>query len=145
MIGGRLKANAVAPESAASWGWTRRMIASTPSSGVRRSSNGASVITKSALFDWARSLRKLRPMIEVTPTIPGVSLMICSACRTTSWVRLTEAPSGSATCAKNAPWSSAGRKPVGVIRNRAPVPTTTTASATRLSTETRTRRLTIAA
>ena len=84
-------------------------------------------------------------MIEVTPTIPGVALMICSTCLATSWVRLTEAPSGRAICAKKAPWSSAGRKPVGVIRNNAPVPTTTAASATRLSTETRTSRLTIAA
>ncbi len=58
MIGGRLKANAVAPGSAASCGCTRRMMASTPRSGEFRSSNGASVMIKKALFDWARLFRK---------------------------------------------------------------------------------------
>ena len=84
-------------------------------------------------------------MIELTPTMPGVLPMIPSARLATASVRLTEAPSGSAIWAKNAPWSSAGRKPVGVMRNRSPVPTTTAARATRKRIETRTRRLTIAA
>ena len=84
-------------------------------------------------------------MIEVTPTIPGVALMICSACLATSSVRLVEAPSGRAIWAKKAPWSSEGRNPVGVTRNNAPAPSTTAARATRLSTDTRTNRLTTAA
>ncbi len=84
-------------------------------------------------------------MIEVTPVMPGVADRICSACLATSLVRLTEAPWGSAIWAKKAPWSSCGRKPVGVILNKAPVATTSAATATRLSTATRTSRLTIAA
>jgi hypothetical protein len=44
--------------------------------------------------------------------------MMFSTWATTSRVRLSEAPSGSRMAAKNTPWSSDGRKPCGVIRNR---------------------------
>ena len=43
--------------------------------------------------------------------------MMSSTWATSSAVRLSEAPSGSRMAAKKAPWSSAGRKPCGVILN----------------------------
>jgi hypothetical protein len=59
-------------------------------------------------------------------------------------VRLREAPSGSATSAKKAPWSSCGRKPVGV-RDPAPtMPAMTAASSSSETKATRTSRATAA-
>jgi hypothetical protein len=41
--------------------------------------------------------------------------------RITPSVRFADAPSGSRTSAKNAPWSSLGKKPVGVLPASQPV------------------------
>ena len=38
--------------------------------------------------------------------------------RTASLVRATDAPSGNCTEMKKAPWSSSGKKPVGVRKDR---------------------------
>ena len=60
---------------------------------------------------------RLKPTTDVTLATPGVLRTISSTRRTTASVRLTDAPSGNCTSAKIAPWSSDGRKPVGVILN----------------------------
>ena len=54
-------------------------------------------------------------------------MTVFSTCATTRLVRATEAPSGSCTAMKKAPWSSSGRKPVGVIADRPAMPTAHTA------------------
>ena len=70
--------------------------------------------------------------------------MMFSTWATISSVRFSEAPSGSRSAAKNAPWSSAGRKPCGVILNSPTEAAATAATATRPNTATRTSRRTIA-
>ena len=50
---------------------------------------------------------KSKPTTEITPCdARGSCDDDLSTCSATAWVRLTEAPSGSASAAKNAPWSS---------------------------------------
>ena len=71
----------------------------------------------SALFDLVRLSIRLKPTTEVTLATPGVLRAISSTRLTTASVRLTDAPSGSCTSANTAPWSSDGRKPVGVTLN----------------------------
>ena len=53
-------------------------------------------------------------MIEEQYLTPGVLVMISSAWRATSPVRCSEAALGSWMPAKMNPWSSSGRKPVGI-------------------------------
>ena len=48
---------------------------------------------------------------------------------TVASVRATEAPSGNCTLMKNAPWSSSGRKPVGVVSDRPQMPAPQTITA----------------
>ena len=55
--------------------------------------------------------------------------MMLSTCATSSSVRLSEAPSGRRMAAKKAPWSSAGRKPCGVILKSPNEAASTTATA----------------
>ena len=50
-------------------------------------------------------------------------------------MRATEAPSGSWTTTKKAPWSSSGRKPVGVVRAMPTTPTPNAATSTTESTD----------
>ena len=69
-------------------------------------------------------------------------LRICSTRVATAEVRATEAASGSCTATKNAPWSSSGRKPVGVVRAANTMPTANTAIATSDSAANRTTRCT---
>ncbi len=55
-----------------------------------------------------------KPTIDSTLATCGMPCRMSSTRLTTSRVRFTEAASGSCTLTKNAPWSSCGRKPVGV-------------------------------
>ena len=57
---------------------------------------------------------KLSPITLVTSATEGSSARTFSACAITTSVRDTEAPSGSLATTKEAPWSSSGKKPVGV-------------------------------
>ena len=92
----------------------------------------------SALFDLFNESSRLKPTTEVTLATPGVLRAISSTRFTTASVRLTEAPSGNWTSANTAPWSSDGRKPVGVTLNSQPAPAITATSSSKLSTASRT-------
>ena len=87
---------------------------------------------------------KFRPMTEVTSATVFSSRRIASACSTTSVVRLTEEPPGICTTTNIAPWSSSGRKPVGVILPNPMMPTTETTTITMPMMAIRTRRATTA-
>ena len=52
--------------------------------------------------------------MESVLAIAGLAFISASIRAVTSSVRLSEAASGNWTNTKNAPWSSCGRKPVGV-------------------------------
>src|SRR5258706_3990732 len=69
---------------------------------------------------------------------PGSLEIAVSILRTARSVRSVEAPSGSRTELKKAPWSSLGRKPTGSFLNRLPANRTT---ATRPSTARALRRI----
>ena len=81
----------------------------------------------------------------MTCSTAGSARTICSTSLTTSRVRLTEAPWGRLISAMKAPWSSSGRKPVGVTLNSQPVRSPNPATRARTSTENRTSRRTMAA
>ena len=88
---------------------------------------------------------KLSPTTDNTPSTPGIGVMMSSTCSTTASVRLIEAPSGSRMAAKNAPWSSSGRKLCGVILLNSHADAASTPATTATPTiATRTRRRTTA-
>ena len=85
---------------------------------------------------------KFNPTTEVTSATAFSSRTIASACSTTSVVRLIEAPPGICTTTNMPPWSSSGRKPVGVIFESPSTPTPATATIAIPITEIRTSRAT---
>jgi hypothetical protein len=75
----------------------------------------------------------------------GIWFRRASTSLVTSLVRATDAPSGNCTSMKNAPWSSSGRKPVGVSRDTPNTPAANTNTSTSDSTAIRTNRRTMPA
>jgi hypothetical protein len=69
----------------------------------------------------------LKPMTEEQYSTPGVFMMIFSACSAIWRVRWREAASGNCTPAKMKPWSSSGRKLVGMLLPNSPARTATPA------------------
>ncbi len=145
MIGGRLKGKTTAPSIAASCGRSLAMMASTFCAGSRRWSNGFRRMTKNAWFEEAMPSMKSKPMTESMPSTPGIGVTMRSTCSATACVRFTEAPCGRVMAAKNAPWSSSGRKLFGVMLNTPAEAAMTPITTTTPTTATRTSRRTIAA
>ena len=121
----------------------RPMTAWTLSPGAFRSANGFRRNTMKAALDWLLPSSSEKPTIESTFSICGKLLAMVSTRCTTSRVRVTLAASGNCTATKNAPWSSSGRKPVGVRAPSATMPPTQAPTRRRESTEIRMSRLTI--
>ena len=69
-------------------------------------------------------------------------LSSASTCRIVALLRATEAPSGSWTLRKKAPWSSSGRKLVGVMRANPKMPAANSATSGMEIIATRIRRCT---
>ena len=82
-----------------------------------------------AALDWAVPSSKEKPTMDSTFCTWGKERTTPSTRSTTPRVRLTEAASGNCTEMKNAPWSSSGRKPVGVARPSAQMPPATASQA----------------
>ena len=130
MIGGRLNGNTIAERICCAAPNTRPITACARSAAAVRSANGLSrTTTNAALLCAARSSSE-KPTMESTRCTCGSLCSMSSTRAVTARVRATEAASGSCTATKNAPWSSSGRKPVGVRRpNQAmPPPATATSS-----------------
>ena len=75
-----------------------------------------------------RAARSRRSTARLPPAASAAAWF--STCCTTARVRDTEAPSGNWTAMKNAPWSSSGRKPVGVMLRQHQMPAPATAITT---------------
>ena len=121
MIGGRLKGSTLAPGMAMVFCLIAAMMAVTVSVELVRWSNGNRRTTRKALLDSVVLLSWLKPMMDVTAATPFWARMIFSTSLAIASVRFSEAPGGSWTSAKKAPWSSSGRNPVGITRNSAKV------------------------
>ena len=141
-MGGRLKGITRAAGRPAVSMAMRWMTAGAARSGVVRSSNGLSRPTIAAALDWTLASMMLNPGMVITCSTAGSASTIFSICSTAARVRLSEAPSGSWTWAMKAPWSSVGRKPVGVTLNNQPVASPTPTINTSTRSENRTRRRT---
>ncbi len=115
MIGGRLKAMTLAERIERAAPNTRPIAVCTLSATAVRSANGFMRTTRNELFDWLPPSRSEKPTIDSTLCTAGFRCSTVSTVLLVASVRLTEAPSGSCTAMKNAPWSSSGRKPVGVL------------------------------
>ncbi len=118
MIGGRLNGNTEAERICCAAPNTRPMIDCTLSATAGRSAKGFSLATTKAEFGWLAPSSSEKPTMASTRSTCGNGRRMPSTCCTTARVRETEAPSGSCTETKNTPWSSSGRKPVGVILPR---------------------------
>ena len=116
MIGGRLNGNTAADRICCAAPNTWRMTAWTLSAAACRSAKGFNLVTRKAEFGWLAPSSREKPTIASTRSTCGNGRRIPSICFTTARVRETDAPSGNCTETKNTPWSSSGRKPVGVIR-----------------------------
>jgi hypothetical protein len=79
-----------------------------------------------------------KPMTANTSWTCGMDFSSASTWRAVALVRDTEAPSGSWRLRKNAPWSSSGRKLVGVMRDipQVPSPITTRSGSDRMANRT---------
>ena len=115
------------------------------SAAAGRSANGFRRTTMKAEFGWLPPSSRENPTIDSTPSTCGMGRMRLSTCSTTTRVRPTEAPSGNCTATKNAPWSSSGRNPVGVILPKYQMPAPDAATTMTDSTDIRTSRETTAA
>ncbi len=103
MIGGTLRGTAMPPDSAASFGRTRWIVAVALRLGSSRSSYGLRRATRNALFDAALPPMKSREMTARTCSTAGSARRISSTSRVTADVRFCDAPSGSCRIAKKAP------------------------------------------
>ena len=144
MIGGRFTGRMFAAGTPAARRRTDSIAAKTLSPAPRRSSKSFIDTIMKAALESASELKKLKPGTATTCLTPGSAATAFSTCSTTCSVRFAEAPSGSCSSTKKAPWSSSGRKPPGVVLKRMPVPAPAAATATSDSTATRTRRRTAA-
>ena len=145
MIGGRLKATMVAVRICWPSANMRRIRAWALSAAVRRSSKGFSLATMKPEFDELAPSSSEKPITANTSCTCGMVFSTRSIWRAVSLVRDTEAPSGSWMLRKKAPWSSSGRKEVGVIRASPKMPPPITATASSETTATRIRRCTMRA
>ena len=114
MIGGRLNGKAMAERMPPRPRAICPISTCTLSAAALRSANGLRRSTMNAALDWLPLSSKEKPTMASTFWICGMPLAMASTRVTTSRVRVTLAPSGNCTATKNAPWSSSGRKPVGV-------------------------------
>ena len=123
MIGGRLKGNTVAERTCCTAPKTWRINACARWLAAVRSSNGFSLRNmNAALLSCALSSSE-KPMMENRcPARRACPLVRASTRRTTLLVRATDAPSGNWITTKKPPWSSSGRKPVGVRRDNPKIP-----------------------
>ena len=145
MIGGRLNGNALAERTCCTAPNTRPITACALSAAAVRSANGFSRTTTNAAFGSLPPSSSEKPTIDSTPATCGIGASRPSICCTTARERDTEAPSGNCTATKNAPWSSSGRKPVGVRAASSQIPTPATISSSTARIETRSNRCTTAA
>ena len=83
-----------------------------------RSANGFRVGTMKAVFGSLTLSMIENPTIAKMFWTCGICFSTASIRLTASRVRLTDAPSGNCTEIKKAPWSSSGRNPVGVRKDR---------------------------
>ena len=117
MIGGRLNAMMLASRILAPSANTLRISACAESDGaLGRSANGFSLTTmKPTLLSFAESSSEKPDDREGLVDLRERLHQRSRPCFTTALVRDTDAPSGNWIDMKKAPWSSSGRKPVGVI------------------------------
>src|SRR6516162_3776181 len=85
---------------------------------------------------------KFKPMTDVKSATASSWRRMSSAWPTACAVRATAVPPGICTMTNNAPWSSSGRNPVGVIFDSPTIPTPATPTITNPMTEKRTMRAT---
>ena len=144
MIGGRLNGNTLADRICCAPPKIRPITARTLFAGPTRSSNGFSRVTIKAAFGWLPPSSRENPTIDSTASTWGIGRIRFSTCSTTVRVRSTDAPSGSCTTVKIAPWSSSGRNPVGVALPSMKMPAPAAAIKTTESAASRNSRATMA-
>ena len=107
-----------------------------------RSSHGFSVLITVATLELDVPVAISRPPSTKVSSTPGNLEITVSIFFEAASARSVEAPSGSRTEVKNAPWSSFGRKPVGSRLKSPPVSAVTTSSASTASAPRRIRKIT---